>query len=135
MNWLDIIGAIGGAAGLVALIKAGIDIYNAKSNRTTVDLGNMQKMLEDSMKREEKLEAKFDEFQEASHQYVSELRNRIVKIEEKSQRQEERINDLEKVVNLAWRCEYPEDIKDCPVIKEYERRKLCETCELNKKEQ
>ena len=135
MNWLEIIGAIGGAAGLVALIKAGIDLYNAKSNRTTVDLGNMQKMLEDSMKREEKLEAKFDEFQKASHQYVSELRNRIVKIEEKSQRQEERINDLEKVVNLAWRCEYPEDIKDCPVIKEYERRKLCETCELNKKEQ
>ena len=133
MDWLEIIGAIGGAAGLVALIKAGIDIYNARSNKTTVDLSNMEKMLEDSMRREEKLEAKFDEFQKASHQYVTELRGRIVKIEEKSQRQEERINDLEKVVNLAWRCEYPEDIKDCPVIKEYERRHLCENCEHSKK--
>lgn len=135
MNWTEILGLIGGGAGIVALIKAGLDIYNAKSVRTGVDLSNMEKMLNDSMERYEKLEKKFDEFQKSSHQYVTELRGRIVKIEEKSQRQEERINDLEKVVNLAWRCEYPEDIKDCPVIKEYERRKLCEGCELKKGEQ
>ena len=135
MNWTEILGLIGGGAGIVALIKAGLDIYNAKSVRTGVDLSNMEKILNDSMERYEKLENKFDGFQKSSHQYVTELRGRIVKIEEKSQKQEERINDLEKVVNLAWRCEYPEDIKDCPVIKEYERRKLCEVCELKKGEQ
>ena len=135
MNWTEILGLIGGGAGIVALIKAGLDIYNARSNRNTVDISNMEKMLNDSMNRYEKLENKFDEFQKSSHQYVTELRGRIVKIEEKSQKQEERINDLEKVVNLAWRCEYPKDIKDCPVIKEYEKRKLCEGCELKKGEQ
>lgn len=128
MNWLNIIGAIGGSAGIVALIKAGIDIFNARSNRNTVDISNMEKMLKDSMERYDKLEQKFDEFQTKSHEYVEGLRTRIVGIEIKSQRQEERINNMEKVINLAWRCKFPENVQDCPVIKEYEKRHLCEGC-------
>lgn len=128
MNWLNIIGAIGGSAGIVALIKAGIDIFNARSNRNTVDISNMEKMLKDSMERYDKLEQKFDEFQTKSHGYVEGLRSRIVGIEIKSQKQEERINNMEKVINLAWRCKFPENVQDCPVIKEYEKRHLCEGC-------
>lgn len=118
----------------MALIKAGIDIYNARSNRNTVDISNMEKMLNDSMNRYEKLEAKFDEFQNKSHQYVEGLRTRIMAIEQRSQKQEERINDMEKVINLAWRCDYAPKIEDCPVVKEYERRKLCDECEHSKKD-
>lgn len=44
MSWLEILGAIGGSAGIVALIKVGIDLYNAKSNKTKVDVSNMQKI-------------------------------------------------------------------------------------------
>ena len=132
MNWTEILGLIGGGAGIVALIKAGIDIYNAKSVRTGVDLTNMEKMLNDSMGRYEKLEKKFDEFQKASHEYVEGLRGRIVQIEKRAQKQEERINHMEKVVNVAWRCKYPENVQDCPVIKEYENRHLCENCEHHK---
>ena len=128
MDWLGIVGAIGGGAGVVALVKAGIDIFNARSNRNTVDLSNMEKMLNDSMERNDKLEEKFDEFQKKSHEYVEGLRARILQIEERSQRQEERINNMEKVINLAWRCKYPENVSDCPVIKEYEKRHLCENC-------
>jgi hypothetical protein len=40
---------------------------------------------------------------------------------------------MEKVINLAWRCDYAPKIDDCPVIKEYERRKLCDECEHSKK--
>ena len=134
MNWTDILGLIGGGAGIVALIKAGIDIYNAKSNRTTVDISNMEKMLNDSIARYEKLEQKFDEFQNKSHGYVESLRARILGIEQRCQSQEDRINNMEKVINLAWRCDYAPKIEDCPVIKEYEKRRLCEDCEHHKKE-
>ena len=134
MNWTEVLGLIGGGAGIVALIKAGIDIYNAKSNRTTVDISNMEKMLNDSIARYEKLEQKFDDFQNKSHGYVEGLRSRILGIEQRCQSQEERINNMEKVINLAWRCNYAPQIDDCPVIKEYERRRLCEDCELHKKE-
>ena len=130
--WLEIIGAVGGGAGLVALIKVGIDVFMAKSNRNTVDLANMEKMLKDSMERNDKLEEKFDKFQRESHEYVVSLRAEIVKCKDEVNALTARINNFEKVVNTAWRCDYPESIKDCPVIKEYERRQLCEACDHNK---
>lgn len=132
MNWIDILGAVGGSAGVVALGKLGIDLFLARSNRNTVDLSNMEKMLKDSMDRYEKLEAKFDEFQKRSHEYVVGLRERIDILEQNDKDKEKRINGLEKVVNVAWRCKYPDNIMDCPVIKEYNDRHLCENCEHHK---
>jgi hypothetical protein len=134
MNWLEIVGAIGGTAGIVALIKAGIDLYNARSNRNTVDISNMEKMLKDSMEREDKLETKFDRFQEESHKYVVELRGQIASCKGQINALENRLNNFEKVVNTAWRCNFPPKIEDCPVIKEYEKRHLCEDCEHHIKE-
>lgn len=128
MDWLNILGAIGGSAGLVALIKAGIDLYNAKGNKTKVDISNMETMLKDAMTRNEKLEEKFDKFQKESHAYVESLRGRIVNMEERITKQETRLNDFEKVVNSAWRCDFPPSLEDCPVFKEYEKRRLCEDC-------
>jgi hypothetical protein len=119
---------IGGSAGLVALIKVGIDIFNARSNRNVVDISNMEKMLHDAMDRYEKLEQKFDKFQKESHTYVESLRSRISCMEGKIQGQEARMNNFEKVVNTAWRCKFPQNIQECPVIAEYEKRHLCAEC-------
>lgn len=134
MNWIEIIGLIGGGAGIVALIKAGIDVYNAKSNRTTVDLGNMQKMLDDALKRNDELDRKFNSFMDKTHGYVAELRNAIASRDDKIDKLDERVNHMEKVVNVAWRCKYPDNISDCPVIQEYEKRHLCEGCEHSKED-
>lgn len=133
MNWIEILGLIGGGAGIVALIKAGIDIYNAKSNRTTVDLGNMQRMLDESLKRNDTLEKKFNDFMEKTHTYIEELRAAIVSRDDKIDNLDSRMNDMEKVVNVAWRCKYPDNVEDCPVIQEYEKRHLCDECEHSKK--
>lgn len=133
MNWQEILGLIGGGAGIVALIKAGIDVYNAKSNRTTVDLGNMQRMLDDALKRNDELEKKFNDFIEKTHGYIEELRIAIVSRDDKIDKLDERMNHMEKVVNVAWRCKYPDNVEDCPVIQEYEKRHLCDECEHSKK--
>lgn len=133
MNWTEILGLIGGGAGIVALIKAGIDIYNAKSNKTKIDLENMQKMLDAAVKRYEALEKKFNEFVEKTHGYVEELRTAIVDRDDKIDSLDERVNHMEKVVNVAWRCKYPDNVEDCPVIQEYEKRHLCDECEHSKK--
>ena len=134
MNWTEILGLIGGGAGIVALIKAGIDVYTAKSNRTTVDLGNMQKMLDDALKRNDALEQKFNEFVEKTHEYIEELRAAVISRDDKIDKLDERVNHMEKVVNVAWRCKYPDNVEDCPVIQEYEKRHLCDECEHSKKE-
>ena len=134
MNRTEILGLIGGGAGIVALIKAGIDVYNAKSNRTTVDLCNMQKMIYDALKRNDALEQKFNEFVEKTHEYIEELRAAVISRDDKIDKLDERVNHMEKVVNVAWRCKYPDNVEDCPVIQEYEKRHLCDECEHSKKE-
>lgn len=135
MDWLKILGGIGGSAGIVALVKAGIDIFNARSNKTTVDLGNMQKMLDDALKRNGELEKKFNEFVSQTHKYVEELRTAITSRDDKIDRLDERMNHMEKVINVAWRCKYPDNVEDCPVIQEYEKRQLCEACRHSEKEE
>ena len=128
MDWMNFIQVGGGFAGIVALVKVGIDVFNARSNRNTVDISNLEAMLKDSMERYKNLDTKFEKFQKDSHTYVEQLRGRIVKQEEKTNNLIDRVNILEKVINLAWRCKYPESIQDCPVIAEYEKRN-CGECE------
>lgn len=135
MNWLNIIGAIGGGAGIVALVKAGIDIFNAKSNRTSVDIKNMQEMLDEAhgmynamSEKYNALEKRVDEDRDKTHAYIESLRGQIIKAEARIDEQDVRINHMEKVINIAWRCKYPENVSDCPVIQEYEKRHLCEEC-------
>lgn len=136
MSWLEVVGAIGGSAGIVALIKVGIDVFFAKSNKTSVDIKNMQEMLNESHKlfnevvaKYETLEAKIETDRQASHTYIESLRKRIEEAEANYRTLDGRINKLEKVVNVAWRCKYPQDIADCPVIQKYKKMQLCEGCE------
>jgi uncharacterized protein YaaN involved in tellurite resistance len=136
MTWLDIVGAIGGSAGIVALIKVGIDVFFAKSNKTTVDIKNMQEMLNEShrlfndvVSKYKTLEEKIEKDRTASHTYIESLRKRIEESEANYRTLDGRINKLEKVVNVAWRCKYPQDIADCPVIQKYEKLHLCDGCE------
>lgn len=141
MTWLEILGAIGGSAGIVALIKVGLDLYNARSNRTKVDVGNMQEMLEESHKmfneavESYKASEKRNEDNRVQFKnYVDDLRRRMTALEESDREKERRINKLEKVVNVAWRCKYPQNVKDCPVVQEFEKRHLCEDCEHHSEE-
>ena len=141
MDWIQVIGAIGGSAGIVALIKVGIDVFFAKSNKTSVDIKNMQEMLNESHKlfnevvsKYKTLEEKIEKDRQASHNYIESLRKRIEEAEASYRALDNRVNKLEKVVNVAWRCKFPTDIGDCPVIQKYEKLHLCEGCEHKEEE-
>lgn len=132
MNWIEILSTIGGSAGLVALIKVGIDLYNAKSSKTKVDIGNMQEMLEEAHKM-------YDEATERYNNLVSRFDSYKEDIEKKEEKRDAKIseliskfNKLERTVTQAYRCKYPENIQDCPVVKSYEEKHLCEDCNYNK---
>jgi hypothetical protein len=55
-----------------------------------------------------------------AHRYVKELRDEIIGLRGK-------VNTLERVTTQAYRCRYPENITDCPVVKAYEE-KHCDWC-------
>ena len=135
MEWYNILtlilGALGGTAGFVGL-------YKAKSEKTTIDVGNMQSMLDEAHKmydemKEEKndVNQEFHAYKEETMNYISEFKERFAKVESRLDRAEETVFQLKGAIYRGYRCKFPENIEDCPVIKEYEKLHCdgCDSCE------
>lgn len=138
MEWYNIlsivVGALGGTAGFVGL-------YKAKSEKTTIDVGNMQTMLDeahkmyDEMKEEKNIvNQDFRDYKEETMSYIEQFKERFAKVEERLDRAEETVFQLKGAIYRGYRCKFPENIEDCPVIKEYEKLHCegCGSCESDK---
>ena len=132
MEWYNILAliftAIGGTAGLIAL-------YKAKAEKTTIDVGNMQTMLDEAHKMYDEMKGEkdivieeFRVYKEENMKYIAEFKARFEKVERRLDRAEETVFQLKGAIYRGYRCKFPEHIEDCPVIKEYERVH-CEDCE------
>lgn len=135
MEWYEILtlilGAFGGTAGLVGL-------YKAKAEKTGIDITNMKEMLEeahkmyDEMKEEKELINKeFHDYKEENMKYIGEFKDRFAKVERRLDKTENIVLQLKGAVYQGYRCKYPQNIEDCPVIKEYEKTQCdkCDKCE------
>lgn len=125
MEWYDIIigiiGVLGGVSGIVS-------IYHAKSNKDTIDIQNMKKMLDaakelhdEVVKDRDSIKKEFSEYKDSTMKYVADFKGRFEKFEKRLDLAENDILLLKKIILNAYRCQYPPNINDCPVIKEYER--------------
>ena len=128
MNWLETLGAIGGTAGLVALIKVGVDVYMAKSGKTKVDVANMKDMLDEAHKMYDTINERYNNSEKKFEEYKEEVEAREERRDNKIGELIKKFNKLERTVTQAYRCKYPENIQDCPVVKSYEEKHLCEDC-------
>ena len=131
MVWYEIVallgGAFGGTAGLIGL-------YKAKSEKTGIDISNMQEMLNEAHKmfdsaceEKEAIQNEFSDYKAENMKYISEFKARFAKVEERLDKAEGTIFDLTGAVYQGYRCKFPENTEDCPVIKEYEK-KHCKKC-------
>ena len=127
MTGIEILAAIGGTAGVASIVKVGIDIYNAKSNKATVDVGNMSNMLSEAHKMFDKENERYNALAERFDKYQQEQDAKEAKCDEKIEQVVTKLNQLERTVTQAYRCKYPENIQDCPVVKAYEAR-VCDAC-------
>lgn len=132
MTWYEILGALGGLGGVSAFFIA---MYNAKSNRQTIDIGNMQTMLDEAHKmydelKEEKetVNKEFHDYKSETMRYISEFKERFNKLEGRLDKTEDKVLNLQRSIYQGYRCKYPEKIEDCPVLKEYEKFK-CNLCD------
>lgn len=132
MTWYEILGALGGLGGVSAFFIA---IYNAKSNKQTIDIGNMQTMLDEAHKmydeiKEEKeiVNKEFHDYKTETMHYIAEFKERFAKLENRLDKTEDEVFNLKKSIYQGYRCKYPEKIEDCPVLKEYEKFK-CNLCD------
>ena len=124
MEWYDIlisaVATLGGVGGLVS-------VYKAKPEKTSIEVKNMQAMLDeaqemydDARKETKELREEFSKYKEENMQYVAEFKNRCAKIED-------RLEKTEFAVYQGYRCPFPPKIDDCPVLKEY-KKSNCDEC-------
>ena len=131
MVWYEIltlvVGAFGGTAGIIA-------IYKAKPEKTSIEVKNMQTMLDeahdmydDARKETKELREEFSKYKEENMAYVAEFKSRFAKIED-------RLSKTELAVYQGYRCPFPPKVADCPVLKEYEKGN-CSECKANVEQQ
>ena len=121
MNLTEIILCLFGAGGLASTIITLIANKNErKAKAEGVEINNLVTVVNTLTDRINNIEKKADEDREEAHKYVNELRGEIVCL--RSQ-----VNTLERVTLQAYRCKYPDNIMNCPVVKAYEE-KHCDSC-------
>lgn len=127
MNWTEIIGLIGGGAGIVALIKAGIDVYNARPNRDKLEVDVLNAVIE---RLDMELERKGQEF----NAYKQQVNERVAEVKQEILAERTENANFRKAIYQAYRCKFPQTPSDCPVIAAFEASERCEGCTAHKED-
>ena len=125
MNWTEIIGLIGGGAGIVALIKAGIDIYNARPNRDKLEVDVLNAVID---RLDKELERKAQEF----NAYKQQVNDRVAEVKQEVLAERKENANFRMAIYQAYRCKYPDTPSDCPVIAAFEASEKCDGCTIHK---
>ena len=126
MEWYEIlisaVATLGGVGGFVSL-------YKAKPEKTSIEVKNMQtmldeahKMYDDARQETKELREEFSEYKKENMGYIAEFKSRFEKVEGRLER-------TELAVFQGYRCPFPPKVTDCPVIKEYEKGH-CDECKV-----
>lgn len=121
MEWYGILATVLGALGGIGGIGGLVSLYMARSNKTKVDIGNMEEMLEAAHKmfdtaieERERSKEELQKFKEEANKKITDFELRIIKMDGK-------IDKLEHIIVTAYRCPFPPNLTDCPVLKDYEK--------------
>ena len=115
--------AVIGSGVLSTILGAIINKRERDSKNDGIDISNLQSLVQTLAGRVDAVEKKADEDREKAHGYITELREEIIALRNQ-------VNTLERVTTQAYRCKYPDNIQDCPVVKAYEA-KCCDACIQN----
>lgn len=135
MEWYNILVLIFGGGGILTSLVA---LYKVKSEKTGIDITNMKDMLEEAHKmfnaiseEKAKVQEEFDSYKKDNMQYIAEFKDRFARVEKRLDKAEEKVLTLQGAVYQGYRCKFPQNITDCPVLKEYERIQCsaCDKCE------
>ena len=107
MEWYNLlIGFLGGGA-----VSGIITLYNARSNKDTIDISNFQKLLDEERKEREILKQEFKNYKEGVDERITQFKIRFDKLEHK-------YDILKDAVNLGYKCRWIKKIEQCPILSE-----------------
>jgi esterase/lipase len=134
MDWAEILKTIGGIVAVFGGVGGLIALYKAKPEKTSIEVKNMQEMLEeahrmydDARNETKELREEFSEYKKENMGYITEFKARFAKVEN-------RLEKTELAVYQGYRCPFPPKVADCPVLKEYEKGNCSECVSANEKQ-
>ena len=136
MNWYEIliaiVGAVGGSAGIVALLKF---VTFAKPERKSKEIenkgseiGNKSAEIENLTKVIDALHKELDYIKADFKTYKEEVDKRVIFFKGQYEHLEVRLDILHQALSEAYRCPFPQTLEDCPVMRYLNNRKKCEEC-------
>lgn len=129
MVWYEIVvallGSVGGLAGVAAFIKSFLTIKQDKEakeiNNEHAEIENLKSFITIANENYDRLSKQFDNY----HQQVD---KRITFFKEKFDKMEQEKNALEIATMQAYRCQFPPEMMDCPVVKILKASQNCQGC-------
>lgn len=122
MEWYNVLvlllGGIGGTAGIIGL-------YKAKSEKTGIDIDNMQQMLDASHKMYDDARAETKALRDEFSAYKQEMMEYVGEFKQRFKYVEDRLEKTEIAVYQGYRCPFPPKQDDCPVLQEFNKCKDC----------
>lgn len=111
----------------MALIKAGIDVYNARPNRDKLEVDVLNAVIE---RLDKELERKGQEF----NAYKQQVNERVAEVKQEILAERTENANFRKAIYQAYRCKFPQTPSDCPVIAAFEASERCEGCTAHKED-
>lgn len=117
MAWYEIVtllvGAFGGISGFIS-------IYNAKSNKDTIDITNLSNMLDEARKERDIMKQEHAEMKKDMQEHLDSLKEELLNIEERERKH------LASIYR-AYRCPLYDRQDQCPVLNTFDESE-CDTC-------
>ena len=129
MVWYEIVvallGSVGGLAGVAAFIKSFLTIKQDKEakeiNNEHAEIENLKSFITIANENYDRLSKQFDN-------YHSQVDKRITFFKEKFDKMEQEKNALEIATMQAYRCQFPPEMMECPVVKILKASQNCQGC-------
>lgn len=114
INWAGLaLGVFGGTGGLISL-------YHAKPKKDAIDIQNFHALIEEERKERTILAEEHRAYKEEVNAKVAQVKQDFEELREENQM-------MLRAIYQAYRCRFPEDIGDCPVISMF-NSKQCAKC-------
>lgn len=108
------VGAFGGIGGLISL-------YQAKSNKDTIDISNLHSLIEEERTERKNLSQEYHDYKALVEIKVENVQKEFDELKKENQM-------MIKSIYQAYRCRLPEKLHECPVIKAFNNDCQCEEC-------
>lgn len=122
MEWYNILVLIlGGFGGISGIVGGVVTMYNAKSNKDTIDISNFHSLIEDERTERTLLAKEYHDYKNVVDIRVAEVKKEFELLKEENQK-------MLRSIYQAYRCKLPPKMSDCPVIKMFTDETMCDEC-------